>query len=175
MGGREGLVDTAVKTAETGYMARRMMKALEDLSLRYDSTVRNSEKTVIQFAYGDDGLNPECMENNDRPVDFDRLRRNVCLELPDLDSKCLKKEELMTLVKEHLKSPQWLKMVPVWFKDLKIKKPPSEVRERESERVGMHTMILTVFHDSFLLFICAVPSFIRNPRLLFRCRRQTFD
>ena len=46
MGGREGLVDTAVKTAETGYMARRLMKALEDLSLQYDNTVRNSEQTV---------------------------------------------------------------------------------------------------------------------------------
>lgn len=40
MGGREGLVDTAVKTAETGYMQRRLMKALEDLSVQYDNTVR---------------------------------------------------------------------------------------------------------------------------------------
>ncbi|CAM9724586.1 unnamed protein product, partial [Hapterophycus canaliculatus] len=65
MGGREasnGLVDTAVKTAETGYMARRLMKALEDLSMQYDRTVRNSEQTIIQFVYGDDGLNPSCME-----------------------------------------------------------------------------------------------------------------
>ena len=59
MGGREGLVDTAVKTAETGYMARRLMKALEDLSLQYDCTVRNSEQSVVQFRYGDDGLNPQ--------------------------------------------------------------------------------------------------------------------
>jgi RNA polymerase Rpb1, domain 5 len=51
--GREGLVDTAVKTAETGYMARRLMKALEDLSMQYDMTVRNSEQTVVQFSYGD--------------------------------------------------------------------------------------------------------------------------
>nr|GME20946.1 RNA polymerase III large subunit [Ipomoea batatas] len=41
MGGREGLVDTAVKTADTGYMSRRLMKALEDLSILYDRTVRN--------------------------------------------------------------------------------------------------------------------------------------
>ena len=40
MAGREGLVDTAVKTAETGYMSRRLMKALEDLFTHYDSTVR---------------------------------------------------------------------------------------------------------------------------------------
>lgn len=55
-------MDTAVKTAETGYMARRLMKALEDLSMQYDRTVRNSEQTIIQFVYGDDGLNPSCME-----------------------------------------------------------------------------------------------------------------
>ena len=47
--GREGLVDTAVKTAETGYMQRRLMKALEDLSVMNDNTVRNSRKEIIQF------------------------------------------------------------------------------------------------------------------------------
>jgi DNA-directed RNA polymerase III subunit RPC1 len=47
MGGREGLVDTAVKTAETGYMQRRLMKALEDLVLKYDNTVRSSDETII--------------------------------------------------------------------------------------------------------------------------------
>jgi DNA-directed RNA polymerase III subunit RPC1 len=78
MGGREGLVDTAVKTAETGYMARRLMKALEDLSMQYDSTVRNSEQTVVQFSYGDDGLNPQLMEKGDRPVDYNRLVINIC-------------------------------------------------------------------------------------------------
>merc|ERR1719223_748327 len=64
MGGREGLVDTAVKTAETGYMARRLMKALECLTAQYDGTVRNSEGEVVQFAFGDDGLNPARMEGS---------------------------------------------------------------------------------------------------------------
>jgi len=41
------------------YMARRLMKALEDLSMQYDMTVRNSEQSVVQFSYGDDGLNPQ--------------------------------------------------------------------------------------------------------------------
>ena len=53
--GREGLVDTAVKTAETGYMQRRLMKALEDLSVKYDGTVRNSFNEIVQFIYGEDG------------------------------------------------------------------------------------------------------------------------
>lgn len=49
--GREGLVDTAVKTAETGYMQRRLMKALEDLGVQYDNTVRNSVGGIIQVSY----------------------------------------------------------------------------------------------------------------------------
>merc|ERR1719310_1659466 len=78
MGGREGLVDTAVKTAQTGYMARRLMKALEDLSVSYDGTVRNSERAVVQFNYGDDSLDPKHMETSDgRPVDFARLLHRV--------------------------------------------------------------------------------------------------
>lgn len=56
--GREGLVDTAVKTAETGYMQRRLMKALEDLSIKYDYTVRNSFDDLVQFCYGEDGVEP---------------------------------------------------------------------------------------------------------------------
>ena len=79
MGGREGLVDTAVKTAETGYMARRLMKALEDLSMQYDNTVRNSEQAVVQFRYGADMLNPHMMELDDRPVNYSRLLKNYML------------------------------------------------------------------------------------------------
>ena len=77
MGGREGLVDTAVKTAETGYMQRRMMKALEDLSVQYDSTVRTSYGEVVQFKYGDDGLDPAFMEANGRPMDLHRTLLNA--------------------------------------------------------------------------------------------------
>lgn len=78
MGGREGLVDTAVKTAETGYMARRLMKALEDLSLKYDLTVRTSAGDVVQFAFGDDGLNPARMEGSaSRPLDFEYVMKHV--------------------------------------------------------------------------------------------------
>ncbi|GFE53358.1 DNA-directed RNA polymerase III RPC1 [Babesia ovis] len=56
MSGREGLIDTAVKTSETGYMQRRLMKALEVLTVCYDHTVRTTDGHVVQFLYGDDGL-----------------------------------------------------------------------------------------------------------------------
>ncbi|KAJ3528006.1 hypothetical protein NM208_g10426 [Fusarium decemcellulare] len=70
--GREGLVDTAVKTAETGYMSRRLMKSLEDLSTQYDDTVRTSSGTVVQFQYGADRLDPVDMEDPTGPVQFHR-------------------------------------------------------------------------------------------------------
>jgi len=74
MGGREGLVDTAVKTAETGYIARRLMKALEDLTVQYDGSVRNSEANLVQFRYGDDGLDPAAMEDKDgKTIAFARV------------------------------------------------------------------------------------------------------
>lgn len=63
MGGREGLIDTAVKTAETGYIQRRLIKAMEDIMVRYDGTVRNSLGEVIQFCYGEDGLNAQFVEH----------------------------------------------------------------------------------------------------------------
>jgi DNA-directed RNA polymerase II subunit RPB1 len=56
MGGREGLIDTAVKTAETGYIQRRLVKALEDVMVKYDGTVRNALGDIIQFCYGEDGM-----------------------------------------------------------------------------------------------------------------------
>lgn len=62
MSGREGLIDTAVKTAETGYIQRRLVKALEEATVRYDGTVRDSHSNIIQFIYGEDGLDGSHIE-----------------------------------------------------------------------------------------------------------------
>ncbi|MBN3302766.1 RPC1 polymerase, partial [Amia calva] len=77
MAGREGLVDTAVKTAETGYMQRRLVKSLEDLCSQYDLTVRSSTGDIIQFIYGGDGLDPAAMEGKDEPLEFKRVLDNI--------------------------------------------------------------------------------------------------
>jgi DNA-directed RNA polymerase I subunit RPA1 len=58
MAGREGLVDTAVKTSRSGYLQRCLVKHLEELKVCYDHTVRNGEGGVVQFLYGEDGLDP---------------------------------------------------------------------------------------------------------------------
>jgi DNA-directed RNA polymerase beta' subunit len=54
--GREGLTDTAMKTAQSGYIQRRMIKLGEDIQVKYDQTVRNAKGDIIQFAYGDDSF-----------------------------------------------------------------------------------------------------------------------
>lgn len=77
MGGREGVIDTAVKTSESGYIQRRLIKAMEDVSVRYDGTVRNSLGTVIQFLYGEDGMDAcfvekqtlECMNMDNKKLE----------------------------------------------------------------------------------------------------------
>lgn len=62
MAGREGLIDTAIKTAETGYIQRRLVKALEDVMVCYDGTVRNSLGDILQFIYGEDGIDGAFIE-----------------------------------------------------------------------------------------------------------------
>jgi DNA-directed RNA polymerase II subunit RPB1 len=62
MSGREGLIDTAVKTADTGYTQRQLIKAMEDLMLHHDGTVRDATGKVVQFRYGEDGLNSTRLE-----------------------------------------------------------------------------------------------------------------
>jgi DNA-directed RNA polymerase III subunit RPC1 len=91
--GREGLVDTAVKTAETGYMQRRLMKALEDLSVQYDLSVRNSTGGVVQFCYGDDGLDPASMEGEGAPVAFTRNLLH-CKSLYELQGRFLTADDV---------------------------------------------------------------------------------
>jgi DNA-directed RNA polymerase II subunit RPB1 len=68
MGGRIGLIDTAVKTSTTGYIQRRLIKGLEDLMINYDMTIRTNKNKVVQFSYGEDGIDTVKVENQDLPI-----------------------------------------------------------------------------------------------------------
>jgi len=68
MGGRVGLIDTAVKTSQTGYIQRRLIKGLEDIKVEYDMTVRNHQNKIIQYSYGDDGFDTVKVENQIIPI-----------------------------------------------------------------------------------------------------------
>ncbi|KAJ5950207.1 uncharacterized protein N7479_008620 [Penicillium vulpinum] len=102
MSGREGLVDTAVKTAETGYMSRRLMKSLEDLSSMYDDTVRNSSAAIVQFQYGDDKLDPVDMEGKAKPVHFDRTFIHSESTTYNNDERSLLPMEMMEVCEQML-------------------------------------------------------------------------
>jgi len=65
MGGRVGLIDTAVKTSTTGYIQRRLIKGLEDLMVNYDMTIRTNKGKVVQFSYGDDNIDTIKVENQE--------------------------------------------------------------------------------------------------------------
>lgn len=60
---RIGLIDKTVKTADTGYIQRRLIKSMEDLMVHFDGTVRTANNSVLQFAYGDDYFNAIHLEN----------------------------------------------------------------------------------------------------------------
>jgi DNA-directed RNA polymerase subunit A' len=78
MGGREGLVDTAVRTQQSGYMQRRLINALEHIRLEYDSTVRDSAGDIIQFRYGEDGVDP-AKSDHGKAVNVSRLIEQIKL------------------------------------------------------------------------------------------------
>jgi DNA-directed RNA polymerase subunit A' len=93
MGGREGLVDTAVRTSTSGYMQRRLVNALQDSVIENDGTVRNSDKNIVQFSYGDDGIDPMHTDHSDA----------VNLEVLLLKAKALGHSEIH---EEKKKSPK---------------------------------------------------------------------
>ncbi|MEM3547038.1 MAG: DNA-directed RNA polymerase subunit A' [Candidatus Bathyarchaeia archaeon] len=78
MAGREGLIDTAVRTQQSGYMQRRLIHALEFLRVEYDGTVRTTDGEIIQFKYGEDGVDPSKSDHG-KAVNLQRLleRMNI--------------------------------------------------------------------------------------------------
>jgi len=85
MGGRVGLIDTAVKTSTTGYIQRRLIKGLEDLMVSYDMTVRTNKNKIVQFAYGEDNIDTVKVEN--QPISL------VSMSIQDIYAHYLLPEE----------------------------------------------------------------------------------
>eukprot|EP01018_Ginkgo_biloba_P014837 Gb_33197 [translate_table: standard] len=130
MGGREGLIDTAVKTSETGYIQRRLVKAMEDIMVKYDGTVRNSLGDVIQFLYGEDGMDA------------------VWIESQKLDSLKMKRKEFENVYKYEIDNENWNPgyMLADHVEDLKTIREfrnvfDAEVQKLEADRRQLGTEI----------------------------------
>uniref|UniRef100_A0A0E0KYK6 DNA-directed RNA polymerase subunit n=1 Tax=Oryza punctata TaxID=4537 RepID=A0A0E0KYK6_ORYPU len=132
MGGREGLIDTAVKTSETGYIQRRLVKAMEDIMVKYDGTVRNSLGDVIQFLYGEDGMDA------------------IWIESQKLDSLKMKKAEFDNVFRYELDDENWKPnyLSAEHAEDLKTISEirnvfEAEVQKLEADRIQLGTEIAT--------------------------------
>ncbi|XP_059518241.1 DNA-directed RNA polymerase III subunit RPC1 isoform X2 [Myotis daubentonii] len=139
MAGREGLVDTAVKTAETGYMQRRLVKSLEDLCSQYDLTVRSSTGDIIQFIYGGDGLDPAAMEGKDEPLEFKRVLDNIKAVFPCQSEPALSKNELVLSTESIMKKHEFLCCQDSFLQEIKnFIKGVSEKIKKTRDKYGIN-------------------------------------
>ena len=102
MAGREGLIDTAVKTASSGYLQRCLIKVMEDLGAGYDGSVRGSDGTLVQFLYGEDGLD---VTKQKHLMDFKFLAENYLSIFAQLNVR----EEYAQLLEKGDDAAQWHK------------------------------------------------------------------
>ena len=83
-------------------MQRRLMKALEDLVLKYDNTVRSSNETIIQFTYGEDGLDPLFMDDQKLPVSLGRLYTRIKQTFKDRNDEMLTGDQIRLVINEAI-------------------------------------------------------------------------
>ncbi|KAL2149116.1 hypothetical protein VTH82DRAFT_8464 [Thermothelomyces myriococcoides] len=156
--GREGLVDTAVKTAETGYMSRRLMKSLEDLSTQYDDTVRTSEGGIVQFQYGADRLDPVDMEGDARPVDFARTWNHAqSITWSNTDTSLLPRE-IYTLCKTILdeERKKYVRRHLVTNEEIHYDD------ERIAKSMDHDTLIAIDEHESARVYLNTIQGFVKE-------------
>ena len=124
MGGREGLVDTAVRTQQSGYMQRRLVNALEHIKLEYDNTVRDPHGHIIQFLYGEDGID---VAKSDHGEAFN-INRLVESETIVDTGKKVGKEEVEDMLKKYTKvfNPRLTKLVEEGILHSKLSKEGTE-------------------------------------------------
>lgn len=125
MGGREGLIDTAIKTAQTGYSQRKIVKKQEDLKAHFDGSVRTSDSKIVQFIYGRDGMDASKLYNVDGKALFidpvrvaeqlnygaqekllrlsDKLIDNICKKIRINKVKCDNVEKASELIRIQLR------------------------------------------------------------------------
>ena len=104
MGGREGLIDTAVKTSTTGYVQRQLVKSMEDLMVTYDYSVRNSSGAIVQFIYGDDGMDATFVESQPlliTKLDLDEINQRFHFDGDTDWNKLLKPSIVSKLTKDN--------------------------------------------------------------------------
>ncbi len=130
MGGREGLVDTAVRTQQSGYMQRRLVNAMEHLRVEYDRTVRDPEGAIIQFLYSEDGVDPSKSDHS-KAVNVKRL---IEAEQLTAGGAAIKEKDLEANLEKYAKS-----LNPKVIEELKTELSKSKLPKASAERVISRT------------------------------------
>ncbi|MED6135271.1 DNA-directed RNA polymerase II subunit rpb1 [Stylosanthes scabra] len=122
MVGREGIIDNVVRVSNTGYIQRRLVKAMEDIMVNYDGTVRNSLGDVIQFLYGEDGMHA------------------VWIETQNLDSLKMTKSDFNRAFRYELDNENWN---PSYL----LEGPIEEMKTNTELRNVLEAEVLKLAHD----------------------------
>lgn len=139
MGSRSDAIDSNIKTAETGYVQRRLIKALEDLSIQYDGTIRDATGNIVQMAYGKDGLDSIKLEHV--PINIIKRNNNEMEKIyqwsvDEIAEAYLTKDAYTTLIKE--KKENDIMLLKEWEQllkdrdDLRYKHFPYLIKEVET-------------------------------------------
>jgi len=143
--GREGLIDTAIKTAQTGYIQRKLIKGLEDISIKYDGTNRNSRGVIIQYVYGENGINQAC-------------QTEVKLSIMDMDNK--KINDTFSFTEEQMKKLE--KKHKISIKDLK------KINDKYSEKMKNYRDNMRIIQRKALMNFKTMEEKFMIPVNLFR-------
>jgi len=123
MEGRDGIIDIAVKTSKFGYIQRPLIKAMEDVIVHYDGTVSNSLGDIIQFLFGEDGMD------------------TICMESQTLESFKLNNKQMKTRYKYELDSPNLglgdNVLDPECIEEIKVEPEILELMEEEFKYIKM--------------------------------------
>ncbi|MCJ1473648.1 hypothetical protein MMC13_002299 [Lambiella insularis] len=159
MAGREGLIDTAVKTSRSGYLQRCLIKGMEGLKVEYDTSVRNSDGSMVQFLYGEDGLD---VSKQKHLTDFKFLAENYLSIFAQLNVK----EEFQKIINES--TGEWHKAA--------MKKV------RKTGRVDVMDPVLAIFNPGSAMgstsenFAFAVKAYCDlNPENLLKDKKKAMD
>jgi DNA-directed RNA polymerase II subunit RPB1 len=144
--GREGIIDTACKTSEIGYSQRRLCKAMEDVRTHYDGTVRNSLGEIIQFNYGEDGLDATYLEW--QKIEIGGMKKEILEKRFKWDTDTLSKHDILKREWSRLQKDNELVFksknlpLPVHFRRLLDNIPKTE---KTGEFVEAHVLAMDVF------------------------------
>lgn len=162
MGGREGLIDTAVKTSETGYIQRKLIKSMEDCKISYDLTVRSATGSIIQFLYGEDGMNAIKLENQKLPfidMNLKELEDAYLFRIDDCIKNLFKKKVYAKLNDNR----DWENECYEHYKDIL------------KDRTFIISEMFNNTHESSVLYPISLKRILNNAKNLFHLKKTQTD